>query len=79
MRIAFKLLQCIEKIIATDGRREQQFISGEEIQNTITAIKTFASHPICDADRPSDGTDGIPSKVEKLVKKFQIQLKKRMS
>ncbi len=79
MRIAFKLLQCLEKIIATDSRRDQQVISAAEIQRTIETIQAFAAHPICDADRPTDGSDGIPLKVEKLVKKFEAAVKKRNS
>ncbi|WP_169305300.1 hypothetical protein [Coraliomargarita akajimensis] len=77
LRIAYKLLQCVDKIISTDARREPQLISVEEIQRSITAIQSLAAHPICDADRPANGSDGIPSKVEKLVKKFQIEQGKR--
>jgi hypothetical protein len=77
LRIGFKLLQCVEKIIATDGRREPKVISAVEIAEAEEILKSFAAHPICDADRPTDGSDGIPSKVEKLLKKFQTETRKR--
>lgn len=77
MRIAFKLLQCLEKIISVDSRRDEMVISHADIEKTISAIQEFSSHPICDADRPTDGSDGIPSKVEKLVIKFKRDAEKR--
>jgi len=77
LRIGFKLLQCFEKIIATDGRREDRIIKVGDIEKTIETLKGFASHPICDADRPTDNSDGIPSKVDKLEKKFQSEIRKR--
>jgi hypothetical protein len=77
LRIAFKLLQCIEKIITTDGRRDQKVIRFEDIQITQHVLNDFAKHPVCCNDRPSDGSDGIPSKVEKLVKKFETEIDKR--
>ncbi len=77
LRIGFKLLQCVEKIISTDGRRQPTVIGIDEIEKTAAVLKAFAAHPICDADRPVDSTDGIPSKVEKLLKKFDSEIKKR--
>lgn len=77
MRIAFKLLQCLEKIISVDSRRDEMVISQNDIEKTIAAIQELARHPICDADRPTDGSDGIPSKVEKLVAKFKRDAEKR--
>lgn len=75
--IGFKLLQCVEKVIATDGRREHKVISAKQIQKTIGILDAFAVHPICAADVPRDGKDGIPSKVEKLKKKFLAEINKR--
>jgi hypothetical protein len=77
LRIGFKLLQCVENIIETDGRRDQKIIRIEDIEKSKDILKSFAAHPICDADRPTDGSDGIPSKVEKLVKKLETEIKHR--
>ncbi len=79
LRIWFKLLQCVEKIIVTDSRREQRVINSDDIENAMQVIEELAQHPICDADRPTDGTDGIPSKVEKLKKKFHVEIRKRIT
>jgi len=75
--IGFKLLQSVEKIITTDARRETKLFSKKEIQHAINVLKSFARHQICNADRPTNGQDGIPSKVEKLEKKFLKEVSKR--
>lgn len=77
LRIGFKILQCVEKIITTDGRREPKVINAGDIEKTGEVLKLFAAHPICDADRPTDGSDGIPSKVDQLLKKFESEIRKR--
>jgi hypothetical protein len=64
-------------MITIDGRRESKVINAGDIEKTGKVLKSFAVHPICDSDRPKDGSDGNPSKVNKLLKKFESEIRKR--
>lgn len=75
--IGYKLLQCFDNILSTDNKREQSAIETKDIGRSVAVLEAFAKHPICDADRPTNGKKGIPDEVARLSRKFNAQIKKR--